>query len=197
MFERFTKEARDVVLRVRLEVLEQRASRVGPEHLLLALLSPDSGIAYAVLHEAGIEAEHVRREIARTAQTSGTAGTPLGSLDEGDAAALKSVGIDLDVVLGRITQTFGTDALASAGGAPRRGFRRRRAGSTFSDQAKKVLEMSLREAMGLHNNYIGTEHLLLGLAHDRDGLATKILTDAGLTLDELRRRVLARLSAAA
>ena len=64
----------------------------------------------------------------------------------------------------------------------------------FTQRAKKVLELSLREALQLRHNYIGTEHILLGLIREGDGPAAQALADAGVDLPDLRRRVLDRLS---
>jgi ATP-dependent Clp protease ATP-binding subunit ClpA len=60
-----------------------------------------------------------------------------------------------------------------------------------------VLELSLREALHLKHSYIGTEHILLGLIREGNGLAAKVLTDAGLNLDDLRTHVLDALDRAA
>jgi ATP-dependent Clp protease ATP-binding subunit ClpA len=67
--------------------------------------------------------------------------------------------------------------------------RGRRAGGPFSARSKKVLELSLREALRLRHNYIGTEHILLGLVREGQGLAALVLTEAGIGLADLRRRV--------
>lgn len=67
----------------------------------------------------------------------------------------------------------------------------------FTPRAKKVLELSLREALRLHHNEIRTEHVLLGLLREGQGLAALLLVARGLSLDELRRRVLERLGNAA
>jgi len=63
----------------------------------------------------------------------------------------------------------------------------------FSRRAKKVLELSLREAMRLHHDYIGTEHILLGLLREGEGLAARILADSGVRAGDLRHSVLAAL----
>lgn len=121
--------------------------------------------------------------------------------DLDDATALRAIGIDVDVVRAAVEESFGPGALerARAGGQRRR--RRRRAiGSghiPFTRRAKKVLELSLREAVQLRHNDIGTEHVLLGLLREGEGLATQLLQQRGLSFDELRRQVLTELGDAA
>lgn len=61
----------------------------------------------------------------------------------------------------------------------------------FASPAKKVLELALREALELGHNYIGTEHLLLGLLHEADGTAARVVVAAGVQPDQLREAVLA------
>jgi ATP-dependent Clp protease ATP-binding subunit ClpC len=65
----------------------------------------------------------------------------------------------------------------------------------FTPRAKKVLELALREAIALGHNYIGTEHQLLGLVREEDGVAAQVLISLGVTLDGLRSRILDLLSA--
>jgi ATP-dependent Clp protease ATP-binding subunit ClpA len=180
MFERFTDRARQVV-RGAVDSSEQMGHRyVGTEHLLLGMLAGDGGVARAVLDNAGVHAEEVRLQIERF----------MGQ----DAEALEAIGIDLEAVKAKIEETFGPGALADLDRPPRRGwFRRRRGGGhrPFTPRAKKVWELSLREALALKHNYIGTEHLLLGLLREGKGLAAKILADAGLDFVELREQAIA------
>jgi ATP-dependent Clp protease ATP-binding subunit ClpA len=94
-----------------------------------------------------------------------------------DGAALASIGIDLDEVRRQVEEAFGPGALdrtmAARGG-------RRRGHTPFDRSAKKVLELALREAIALHHNYIGTEHLLLGMLHTETGAAQRILAARGV-----------------
>jgi len=192
MFERFTRAARDVVRTACDEAESLGHRRVGTQHLLLGLLREEDGVAYAVLRDAGMSRERVHADIERLV------GSRSGILSDEDAAALKTIGIDLDTVLSRIEESFGPVAPVPAAPEPRRGlFGRVRDAGRFGPRARKALELSLREAIRLRHNYIGTEHILLGILREGDGLAAKILTDAGLTLDGLRRQVLAALDRAA
>lgn len=179
MFERFSKPAREVVMHARQEAQDQGHRHVGTEHLLLGLVWQPGG-AHDALVAAGLTHARVAEAIA--------ASTMLGSVD---AAALKTVGIDLDAVLSRITETFGSDALQRA--MPPR--RRWRGGVT--PRVKKVLALALREAIHLGSNTIGTEHILLGILRDGDGRAARILADAGISADELRRALVDGLGKAA
>ncbi len=119
-------------------------------------------------------------------------------LAEADAAALREIGIDLAAIVARIEESFGPDALREAVPAPRRRWGRRRySGGPFSGRAKKVLELSLREAVRLRHHHIGTEHILLGLLREGAGLGALVLSEAGVDLDDVRRRVEAALRATA
>ncbi|MBX6357895.1 MAG: Clp protease [Micromonosporaceae bacterium] len=194
MLERFTTQARTVVMRAREERRQLRHPHIGTEHLLLAMLSEDAGIAYDVLREAGVDAAAVRAEVQRLV------GPAPAMLSEEDAAALRTIGIDLDAVLARVEETFGPDALDPPPPAPpARGLlgRRRRSAGRLTPRARKVLELALREALRLKHNYIGTEHILLGLIREGEGLAAKILFESGVDLADLRRATEARLRRAA
>src|SRR5262249_32862814 len=140
-----------------------------------------------------ITADRARSEVARLV------GQPRKPLGPEDAEALKAIGIDLDAVIASVEQTFGAGALDEPDDETpsrgRRGLFRRRGPEAkgthprFTARAKKVLELSLREAVHRKDGYIGTEHILLALIREGEGLAAKILTDAGLSLDELRSRL--------
>jgi ATP-dependent Clp protease ATP-binding subunit ClpA len=190
MFERFTAGARQVVVHAKEEARALNHHHIGTEHLLLGLLTPDGGIAYRVLRAAGLSHDRVLGDVKRLVRT----------LNSEDADALKSIGIDLDAVLDRIKDSFGPAALEENPPTPRRGLpgrRRFRGYSPFAPRSKKVLELSLREAIRLRHNHIGPEHILLGILREGDGLAAKILTDAGVTLADLRRQTLTALDDAA
>jgi ATP-dependent Clp protease ATP-binding subunit ClpA len=191
MFERFTDAARAVVNNACAEARQLRHGHVGTEHLLLALAAEGPGIASAVLRGAGVRHADVRAEIERLVDP------PPKVLDEADAAALRSIGIDLDAVLERIEQSLGADALLPPP-APRRGLLGRSyPGTRLTPRARKVLELALRDAIVLGHRHIGTEHILLGLIREGEGLAMKILVDGGVLPGGLRRAVLAALNRAA
>lgn len=197
MFERFTVPARRVVTGAREHARQLRQPYVGTEHLLLALLEPSAGIAAAVLRDARVDPARVRQQIERLV------GAVPPELADDDAAALRTIGIDLNAVLERIEQTLGPDALTPPACPPqRRGLLRRRTfdrsqSLRFGPRAKTVLELALREALALRQNQIGAEHILLGLLREGDGLAARILASSGVDLQQLRRAILGALSPAA
>jgi Clp amino terminal domain, pathogenicity island component/ClpX C4-type zinc finger len=113
----------------------------------------------------------------------GTEHILLGLMAEGQdvaAQALTSFGVTLGEARERVDR-----AVAQAGGGGN--------SPPFTPRAKKVLELSLREALQLGDQYIGTGHLLLGLLREGDGLALQVLVGAGVDLNELRAEVLRRL----
>ncbi|MFI7607485.1 Clp protease N-terminal domain-containing protein [Micromonospora sp. NPDC049366] len=193
MFERFTDRAREIVRRARDEARAEGKRPVGTEHLLLALLADEASLASRVLTEGGVRAADLRERIRRHTADGGA------GLGDADAAALREIGIDLAAIVARIEESFGPDALREAVPEPRRrwGRRRRYAGGPFSPRSKKVLELSLREAIRLRHRHIGTEHILLGLLREGGGLAAVVLTEAGVDLDDVRRRVEVALRTAA
>ncbi|MGK5739212.1 Clp protease N-terminal domain-containing protein [Micromonospora sp. URMC 103] len=192
MFERFTNRARQVVQRAVEEASGDGQRPVGTEHLLLAVLADEASLASRVLTEAGVTADDLRARIRRHTEAGGV------GLGDADAAALREIGIDLAAIVARIEESFGPDALREAVPEPRRRWgRRRHTGGPFAPRSKKVLELSLREAIRLKHRHIGTEHILLGLLREGSGLAALVLTEAGADLDDLRRRVEVALRAAA
>jgi prophage maintenance system killer protein len=111
----------------------------------------------------------------------GTEHLLLGLLGEGEgvaAKALASLGISLEAVRAQVEELIGYGQSAPAGHIP------------FTPRAKKALELSLREALQLGHNYIGTEHLLLGLAHEGEGVAAELLIGFGAGHARLRDQVL-------
>ena len=180
MFERFTDRARQVVVDAQASARGLGHGRVGTEHILLGLLHGD-GIAARVLGGLGITAATVEREV--------LAEVGRGPLGTGDAEALGAIGIDLEEVRRRVEASFGPGALQWRPG------RRSRVPLfgghiPFTPRAKKVLELSLREALALKHRSIGTEHILLGLVREGEGLAMLALTRLGAGPQLIRARVL-------
>jgi ATP-dependent Clp protease ATP-binding subunit ClpA len=200
MFERFTEPARNVVVHAQHEVRQLRHPYIGTEHLLLGLLDDADGGAGVLLHDAGLTRE---RAVAAINRLLGPIATE--AFGEDDAAALQEIGIDLDAVRAKVEEVFGPGALQAPEPDPserRRGLLRRKPSSMaghipFSARAKKVLELSLREALALHHNFIGTEHILLGILRENGGLAAKVLAEAGVDFEGLRRQAIASVSKAA
>src|SRR5215208_1289038 len=115
----------------------------------------------------------------------GTEHILLGLIQEGEgvaAKALESLGIALEGVRQQVEEIIGQGQQAPSGHIP------------FSPRAKKVLELSLREALQLGHNYIGTEHILLGLIREGEGVAAQVLVKLGADLNRVRQQVLQLLS---
>jgi ATP-dependent Clp protease ATP-binding subunit ClpA len=144
MFERFSGQARHVVVSAQEEARELDHNYIGTEHLLLGLLTSDS----------------------------------LAS------ASLNALGYTRDDVQAKVLATVGRGKASPGGHIP------------FTPRAKKVLELSLREALQLKHNYIGTEHILLGLLREGEGMAAQILADKH-PLDRIRGEVLTRIESPA
>jgi len=195
MFERFTDQARDVVVHAREECRQLGHDHIGTEHLLLALLDPSAGATAAVLADAAIDAPAVRDAVRRHLPQ------PRAALTAEDAEVLKSIGIDLERVLSRLEETLGAGALTPTTRRRRGLFRRRppvRGGHIpFTARAKKVLELSLREAIALRHGHIGSEHILLGLIREGEGLGAVVLVEQGVDLKALRAATLRALDQAA
>lgn len=201
MFERFTTQARGVVIDARHEARELHHPTIGTEHLLLALLHETNGQPYAVLTEAGLTAPDVRASIARLIAKGAERDSSV--LGDDDAAALEAIGIDLDAIRAKIEESFGPGALDPPPPARSPGlFRRKNSAAAggrtpFSGRAKKVLELSLREAIALRHNRIGSEHILLGLIREGRGLAAQVMVEAGIDLVDVRQSTIASLNQAA
>ena len=179
MFERFTQDARLVVVEAQEEATRLHHGRIGTEHLLLALLRRDTPttavLAAARAHARGRHG--VRRRLRRPAATStprrsrrwASTSTPSGRRwrpRSGPGA------LDVDA-RGR--------GSGPGGHIP------------FTPRAKKVLELSLREALALKQKAISDGHIALGLLREGEGLAAKVLHDLGVDLVDLRRDITAAL----
>ena len=140
MFERFTDQARRVVVLAQEEARLLNHDYIGTEHLLLGVIREGDGLA---------------------------------------AQALTELGVSLAAVREQVLTIIGHGERTPTGHIP------------FTPRAKKVLELSLREALQLGTDYIGTEHLLLGLIREGQGVAAQVLLKLGKPLDEVREAVLA------
>ncbi len=138
MFERFTDQARRVVVVAQEESRKLGHNYIGTEHILLGILGSGKSVAVSALESLGISQEAARQQV--------------------------------EEITGRSTHQV-------AGHIP------------FTPRAKKVLELSLREAIQLGHNYIGTEHILLGLIREGEGVAARVLTQLGADLNRVRQQV--------
>ncbi len=117
----------------------------------------------------------------------GTEHILLGLIHEGEGVAaksLESLGISLEAVRAQVEEIIGHGGSSPSGHIP------------FTPRAKKVLELSLREALQLGHNYIGTEHILLGLIREGEGVAAQVLVKLGADLSRVRQQVIQLLSGA-
>lgn len=169
MFERFTKEAREVVVAAQQLAARSSADHIGTEHLLLGVAA-GSGVAAHLLSEVGATEE--------------TIGEALTRLD--DVHLLGTLGIDVDEVRASVERVFGpgawsaTDASAGKGG--------RKGHIPFTADAKKALELALREAIALKSKTIEAGHLLLGLLRT-GGRPVEVLAGLGADPAALRSRI--------
>ena len=140
MFERFTDQARRVVVQAQEEARMLGHNYIGTEHILLGLLGERDGLA---------------------------------------AQALGSLEISLDATREQVVEVAGKGTGQRSGHIP------------FTPRTKKVLELSLREAQRLGDDHIGTEHILLGLVREGEGVGAQILERQGASLDRVQEQVLA------
>ena len=121
-----------------------------------------------------------KRPGSSTTDYIGTEHLLLGLMRNGGVAAqaLRELEIGQDAVREKVVEIIGRGSGAPSGHIP------------FTPRAKKVLELSLREALQLSHNYIGTEHILLGLIREGQGVAAKVLTGLGADLSRVRDKVI-------
>jgi ATP-dependent Clp protease ATP-binding subunit ClpC len=139
MFERFTDQARRVVILAQEEARMLKHNCIGTEHILLGLIQVDDGVA---------------------------------------AESLRALGISLAAVREQVSEITGQGRWAPPVNIP------------YAPQAKKVLDMSLREALALGHHTIGTEHILLGLTRETESPAALVLASLGAELSRVREEVL-------
>jgi ATP-dependent Clp protease ATP-binding subunit ClpA len=169
MFERFTADARLAVVEAQIVARESGSVEIGPAHLLAGLVKTGGG----VLAELGVPADEIAEELARTRRR--------GGVSDADAEALTEFGIDVEQIVERVEQTHGAGALAGRLGPAKRGH------IPFTQQSKKTLELSLKEAVRLGDKHLGQEHILLALAQQRG--TDEVLTRHGADLATLRQVV--------
>jgi len=185
MFERFTDRARTAVILARTEASE-RGDQIRPVYMLHALASSE-GVAAQVLAGLGVDAGDIERRLDRTAPLRRP---PEGEPPDGDAEALASIGIDLDVIRRRVEESFGPGALERAPAAAQGAGR-----TTMTRETKQSVELAAKEARALRHSYIGTEHLLLGLLgaaerNPRGDFSPETVSDLGIDPAQVRQRIL-------
>jgi ATP-dependent Clp protease ATP-binding subunit ClpA len=179
MFERFTSKARDVVTKAQSVAVQREDGVIGSEHLLAALYEVPDNLGVVVLEAFSVRRDDVAAEMDRLRD---------GGPGPSDAEALATLGIDLDEVRRQVEEAFGPGALDRTRAAQGRDGGKWRFGGhiPFGKDAKKVLELALREAIALQHNYLGCEHLLLGMLHGDTGAAGRFLRSRGVRQDAAR-----------
>lgn len=180
MFERFTKDARDVVVGAQSVARELGAPSIGSEHLLAVIVRSGGAVVDAIA-DAGLDPAALHRAVKE-------------SDDPLDPKALASIGIDLSAVRERADDVFGPGSLDRRSMTARTGRRRH---LPFTKNAKNVLEVSLREAIALKDREIRTDHLVLAMTTLSGSRAHRLLTECGADPAEVRARVIARRADAA
>lgn len=188
MFERFTTDARLIVVNSQAHARRLGHDYIGCEHLLLSLAALDGGVG-ETLRSAGATPQAIDTAIGRL-----LAGRQW--FQGVDREALAAIGVDLDAVREKLQAEFGLPRQTCR--SHRWPWRRRRTRTRsrgyipFTPRAKKCLELSLREALALRHKHIGPEHILLGLTRVKDSAAAVILAKLGVSADALRTETLNR-----
>ena len=171
MFERFTEEARRVVVLAQEQARAADAEQIAPVHLLLGVALA-GGPGERALRAAGVGIGPLRNAVRQVVADTGI-----------DAAALASIGVDLAEVRARAEEAFGPGALA----APRR--KRSRGHLPFTAGAKDALVQSLRAAVQNGDRAIGSDHVLLGTLAVESPDVREVLRRLDVDADDLRRRL--------
>jgi ATP-dependent Clp protease ATP-binding subunit ClpA len=174
MFEKFTSEAREAVIAAQREARYLKATRIEPVHVFLGVIASAKPGLRGVLDGEGYTSESVRSKLSD--------GIALG---DRDSKALESIGIDLDAVRASLEATFGEGALDRPADEKKGWLRRKSGHIAFAPNAKKVLELALREAIAHKDSEIRCEHLLLALIRSADDGFLDIVRQPG----RLRERI--------
>ncbi|MGX1477424.1 UNVERIFIED_CONTAM: ATP-dependent Clp protease ATP-binding subunit ClpA [Streptomyces canus] len=176
MFERFTKDARAVVMGAVEQAEGAGAGSVDAEHLLLALLDRDAGRASFALAALGLaeRGDAVREALGEARRRAG--------LSQADAEALAGLGIDVSEIVARVEEVHGAGAMSGA--RKDKGWWSGR--SSFGRGAKEILEKALRIAVARRDRHVGDEHILLALTV-RPGVPGEVLSDHGVTYESVVR----------
>lgn len=176
MFERFTKDARAVVVGAVEHAEAVGAGSVDAGHLLLALLDREAGKASFALAALGLtgRGDAVREALGEARRRAG--------LSQADAEALAGLGIDVSEIVARVEEVHGVGAMSGDRGDKGWWSKRR----PFGRGAKEVLEKALRIAVARRDRHIGDEHLLLAMTV-RPGVPGEVLADHGVTHESVTR----------
>ena len=177
MFDTFTGAAKRAIMLAQDEAIMLGHDFVAAEHLLLGLIGTDDGLAGQVLAERGVTAEAARHLAVGQLTADGlTAASAAGPVE-----ALATIGIDVDDVRRRADEAFGRGKFVF----PR---------PAYISEARRAIERSVGEAQALGHDYVGTEHMLLGLLGADDAPGPRLVGAAGLDPAEVRGLILARMA---
>jgi ATP-dependent Clp protease ATP-binding subunit ClpA len=181
MFERFTTEARSTVIRAQQVARDAADTEIRADHLLRAMAASEGTVASRLLAEHRLSPSELDDELTRTSRR--------GGLTDEDSAALQDFGIDVDAIVSKIESTHGENALR--GWEDGRRPRKVRGHIPFTDEAKRLLERTLREVLELGARHIGEEHILLALLKT-PSQAADVLTAHGMRYADIRQVVTTR-----
>ncbi|MBP2322261.1 ATP-dependent Clp protease ATP-binding subunit ClpA [Kibdelosporangium banguiense] len=169
MFERFSGSARQVIVAAQRAAIDAGASEIDSPDLLVALLTVQDEMTDRLLAGHELTAGELAEEFGRARRR--------GGLTDEEAAALSTLGVDVDSIIRNVEESLGEQAMVMPG-------RRRRLGGhiPFTVDARKTLEQCLREAIRRKHKQIGAEHLLLALLA-RKSIAADALVSRGITYD--------------
>jgi ATP-dependent Clp protease ATP-binding subunit ClpA len=178
MFEKFSGSARLVVTAARQAAEEAGDGEIDGTDLLVALLRTEDETTERLLADHGLVPDEVAEDLKRARLR--------GGITDADAAALSTLGVDVDQVMRTIEETLGQDVLATP--RRKRHFFEPKGHLRFSAEARQTLIQCLREAIRRNHKEIGTEHLLLALL-SRKSLAADALTSRGVTYEGVAARL--------
>ncbi len=177
MFDIFTEAAKRAILLAQDEAIMLGHDFVAAEHLLLGLAGADDGVAGQVLAGQAVTAERARSVAVDLLTADGLTATSAAE----PVAALATIGIDVDDIRRRADETFGRGKFVF----PR---------PAYISEAKRAIERAVGEAQALGHDYVGTEHMLLGLLGPDDAPGPRLVRALGLDPAEVRGLVLARIA---
>jgi hypothetical protein len=177
MFERFSPEARQVVLDAKAQAARLGHNFIGCEHLMLSLSASETLVGEA-FHELTLAPAAIEPVVLRLL------GTPRAPIDKD---ALAAIGIDLEAVTARVEQAFGPGALDGAPRHARRRWRRQRALASpagivtpFTPNAQKCFAGALHRAVATRDGNVGVAHIAVSLLSMRAGMVPRILSELGV-----------------
>ena len=179
MFERFTQEAKAILVEAQDLAIELGVGYISPGHILYGCAAGRESTAGEPLRAAGITAESIRRLLPRAENQP---------VEDVDTEVLRAIGIDFEGVRAVVEETFGSGSLKTA--PDRRAAATKPRRPPFTPEAKQALELSLRVALELHDRRIRPGHILLGLFRLDNDFISIVVRQNGATIAGLSAAVL-------